>query len=53
VQRGEVLAIVGFSATGAFGLTALLLWLSRPESADAPALACNIGVLSAGCRGQF
>lgn len=52
-RTGEALAVVGFSATGAFGLTALLLWLGRTAATDDRQVACNIGALFIGCNGQF
>ena len=50
-QRGELIAIAGSSAAGVFGLTALYLWLSRPE-AEAE-LSCAVGTTTIVCGSAF
>jgi hypothetical protein len=52
-QRGELLAIAGSSAAGVFGLTALYLWWSRPDTETEGGLACAVGATSITCGSDF
>jgi hypothetical protein len=53
-QRGEALAIAGFSGGAVFGATALYLWLTQPNApAEEGALLCLPDGLGLACSGRF
>ncbi len=52
-QNGELMAIVGSSAAGVFGLTALYLWWSRPDAGAANQLSCAVTGPGISCGSAF
>jgi hypothetical protein len=52
-QRGQVIAIVGFSAAAVFGTLGIYLWLERPKPGAQASTLCTVRPLGVACAGRF